>query len=234
MARSPSRSPSPPARARGKPPSRPLRAKSAPARRAYHHGNLRAALVEAALALVEDVGADRVTVREAARRAGVSSGAPFRHFPDRTALLTAVAEEAMSRLRVAVEQARARTAGRTPLERLRALGAAYLRWARDNPTLLQIISARRLIDFAGSARLMADNEALRAWMRELIGAGQADGTLRAGDTEMMLLALRALGYGLARMHVDGHMAQWDVPGTRTPQAMEAVMDLFLEGLSRKG
>src|SRR5579871_2109283 len=106
MARSPSRSPSPPARARGKPPSRPLRAKSAPARRAYHHGNLRAALVEAALALVEDVGADRVTVREAARRAGVSSGAPFRHFPDRTALLTAVAEEAMRRLRVAVDAAR--------------------------------------------------------------------------------------------------------------------------------
>ncbi|MFX8856410.1 TetR/AcrR family transcriptional regulator, partial [Acinetobacter baumannii] len=70
----------------------------------YHHGDLRRALVAAALALAKELGPDGVTVREAARRAGVSPGAPFRHFSDRTALMTAVAEEAMAKLRENVEQ----------------------------------------------------------------------------------------------------------------------------------
>ena len=59
------------------------------AKRPYHHGDLRRVLVEAALQLVEEGGADAVSVREAARRAGVSPGAPFRHFPSRNALMNA-------------------------------------------------------------------------------------------------------------------------------------------------
>src|SRR6202022_1928118 len=66
----------------------------APAPKPYHHGDLRRVLIEAALQLVADGGPDAVSVREAARRAGVSPGAPFRHFPSRDALISAVAEEA--------------------------------------------------------------------------------------------------------------------------------------------
>src|SRR3954465_4440649 len=74
----------------------------AAARRGYHHGSLREALIAATLDLLEEGGPEQVTVREAAKRAGVSSGAPFRHFPTRTALLTAVAEEAMGRFRAEI------------------------------------------------------------------------------------------------------------------------------------
>ena len=69
------------------------------ARTSYRHGNLREALIEAAIQLVEEVGPENVSVREAAKRAGVSPGAPFRHFASKTALLTAVADQAMGLFR---------------------------------------------------------------------------------------------------------------------------------------
>ena len=70
--------------------------RSKPAR-GYHHGDLRQALVSSGLELIEKEGTEALSVREVARRAGVSSAAPFRHFPSRTALMTAIAEEAMRR-----------------------------------------------------------------------------------------------------------------------------------------
>jgi len=71
------------------------RAARAPVPKPYHHGDLRRVLIDAALKLVGEGGADAVSVREAARRAGVSPGAPFRHFPSREALMSAVAEFAL-------------------------------------------------------------------------------------------------------------------------------------------
>lgn len=73
-------------------------------RRGYHHGNLRQTLLEAALALAQAHGPERVGVREAARLAGVSPAAPFRHFPNRRALMTALAEDASERLRIEVRK----------------------------------------------------------------------------------------------------------------------------------
>src|SRR5690348_2578123 len=108
-------------------PKRPAR-RASPPRKPYHHGDLRRVLVDAALDLAAQSGAEQVSVREAARRAGVSPGAPFRHFPSREALLTAVAEEAQRRFRAEIETALA-TAPDEPLAQFRSLGLAYLRWA---------------------------------------------------------------------------------------------------------
>lgn len=108
----------------------------------YHHGKLREALIEATLRLVEEGGPEAVTVREAARRSGVSSGAPFRHFPNRTVLMTAVAEEATHRLHAAVLAAVEPIADKPPLVQLRAIGRAYLHWAADNPTYCRRLQSR--------------------------------------------------------------------------------------------
>src|SRR3954471_23572746 len=80
----------------------------APAEKPYHHGDLRRVLVDAAFDLVGEAGAGAVSVREAARRAGVSPGAPFRHFSSRDALLAAVAEEAQRRFRAEIDKALAK------------------------------------------------------------------------------------------------------------------------------
>src|SRR5580704_4036921 len=87
----------------------------------YHHGDLRRVLIDAALGLVEQQGAEGVSVREAARRAGVSPGAPFRHFPNRIALMTAVAEEAQRRFQAEIDAALAELKPGYPLARFRCI-----------------------------------------------------------------------------------------------------------------
>jgi len=202
---------------------------SAP-RRSYHHGDLRRALIDATLALAAEGDPARVSVREAARRAGVSSGAPFRHFENRRALMTAVAEEAMGRLREHIEHAQRAARSDDPLLRFRALGPAYLRWAMRNPTHFRIISSRELIDFDGSAVLRAHNADIRALMGELLTQAQARGQLRAGlDLPQAALSARALAYGLARMHIDRQYAQWDVPDKRVEAVARAALDALVDG-----
>lgn len=98
----------------------------------YHHGDLRAALVEAAARMAADAGPAAVSLREVARRAGVSQAAPYHHFADKAALLAAVAEEGF-RLFDAHQAAALEAAGDDPIERLAALGVSYLRFAVDQP-----------------------------------------------------------------------------------------------------
>jgi len=100
-------------------------------KRAYHHGDLRRALLDAALALAEDGGPMAVTVREAARRAGVSHNAPYRHFPDKETLIAALSEEGFVELARTLRTARAEV--RDPEDRFVATGMAYLRFARGHP-----------------------------------------------------------------------------------------------------
>lgn len=201
--------------------------------RSYHHGNLRAVLIEATLRLVEEGGPEAVTVREAARRAGVSSGAPFRHFPNRTVLMTAVAEEATHRLHTAIFDADDRARNDKPLDRLRAMGRAYLLWASANPTHFAVVSNRSLIDFDSSASLKRENEEIQALMGRLLDDAHGKGDAIAVDPAAMKLASRALVYGLARMRVDGHLPQWSGATDDFAHAMEAALDLFIAGLVRR-
>src|SRR5881394_2582635 len=96
----------------------------APARRSYHHGNLRQALLDAAVDLLRTGGADALTLRAAARAAGVSQSAPYRHFADRRALVAGVAQEGFARMGAAI--ARAVRRGEPGLPALRRGMAAYV------------------------------------------------------------------------------------------------------------
>ena len=204
-----------------------------PARKPYHHGRLREALIEATLQLLEEGGPESVTVREAGKRAGVSSGAPFRHFPTRTALLTAVAEQAMGRFRVEIDTALAEADADDPLARFRAIGTAYLRWAMRNPTHFRVISDRSLIDMDGSELLRRNNLEIRALMDAQLAEAQRRGMLRPMDVTLVPVAARALVYGLARMRVDGHLAQWSVAPEEAEQQLQAAMELVIDSLSTR-
>lgn len=197
------------------------------ARAAYHHGNLTEALLATAVALIEEKGVEALSVREVAKRAGVSPAAPFRHFRSRNALITAVAEQAMGRLTDSVRTEMQATGDADPISALRGIGRAYLRWAHANPTHFQVISSRSLVDFHNSPRLVAENEAIRQAMAELVHRARQSGQLREGlDAEDLMLALRAFVYGVARMWIDGHFREWKVD--RPPaEAMEGALDLFV-------
>ncbi|WP_165795504.1 TetR/AcrR family transcriptional regulator [Methylobacterium frigidaeris] len=148
---------------------------------AYHHGDLRRSLIAAARDLLRAGGVEAVTLREAARLAGVSHNAPYRHFASREALLAALATEGFRALRKALEEAGRRA---EPPERLTALGRAYLRFAdadratfrlmfggvvedADHPDLAEASSATfgalRSVVTERESPAGAERDALRAW-----------------------------------------------------------------------
>jgi AcrR family transcriptional regulator len=203
-----------------------------PAPKPYHHGDLRRVLIDAALQLVGEGGPEAVSVREAARRAGVSPGAPFRHFPSRDALMNAVAEEAQRRFRTEIEAALAAARASDPLSRFRCLGLAYLRWAINNPTHFEIISSRRFFDHDKAAGVSQDNAELIDLAERTLAEAFAQGQLRSSDLKRVQIAGRALVYGFARMNIDGHFPRWGIAGAEAEQTAEAILDLFIEGIAK--
>jgi AcrR family transcriptional regulator len=195
----------------------------------YHHGDLRRVLIDAALKLAEEGGPEAVSLREAARRAGVSPGAPFRHFDSRAALMTAVAEEAQRRFRAEIEAA-LKAPVRDPLKRFRAFGLAYLRWAMKNPAHFEIISSGRHFDHDAATALSRDNAELIALTERMLAEASAAGSLRATDLKAVKIAGRALVYGFARMKIDGHFPRWGVMEGEADRMAEAVVDLFIAGI----
>jgi len=205
----------------------------AAAAKPYHHGDLRRVLIDAALQLVGEGGAEAVSVREAARRAGVSPGAPFRHFPSRDALMAAVAEEAQRRFRVEIEAALAEAPAGNPLARFRCLGLAYLRWAMRNPTHFEVISSRRFFDHDRAVAISSDNAELIELTELTLAEAFAAGQIRPTDLKQVQIAGRALVYGFARMNIDGHFPRWGVAGSEAERTAEAILDLFIEGIARR-
>jgi AcrR family transcriptional regulator len=201
--------------------------------RPYHHGKLKEALVAAALALAQEVGVEGVTVREAARRAGVSSAAPFRHFPDREALMAAVAAEALRRFRVEIDVALGEAPAGDPLARFRAMGLAYIRWALGNPAHFTIISSRNLFDFERSEAVSDDNAEIISMVESALAEAAELGLLGSADLKLLQIAGRALVYGFARMVIDGHLPRWKVDAADVPALAEDLLDLFIGAIARR-
>jgi AcrR family transcriptional regulator len=164
--------------------------------RPYHHGALRAALLEQAERTVRERGADALSLRELAREVGVSHGAPRRHFPDRQALLDAVAEAGFDRLGVELRAA-ADGAGEEFEPRLRATAAAYVRFATRDPALLDLMFAGKHRETSGALHEAAENAF--AVMLELIAQGQAEGALEPGEPERVGLVLFSTIQGIASL-----------------------------------
>jgi AcrR family transcriptional regulator len=215
-----------------KPKRRPAKT-PAPLPKPYHHGDLRRVLIEAALQLAEQSGAAAVSVREAARRAGVSPGAPFRHFPSRDALMAAVATEAQRRFRAEIDDALAAAPMNDPLARFRALGLAYLRWAIRNPTHFEIISSGRSFDHDKATDLSRDNAELIGLTERTLADAFAKGQLRNLNLKQVQVAGRALVYGFARMNIDGHFPRWGIAEAEAGRTAEAIIDLFIEGIAKR-
>ena len=156
------------------------------ARRPYHHADLRPALLAAARRLLERSGPEALSLREAARRAGVSHNAPYRHFRDRDALLAALAaegfDELAARMKVAGEAAGPR--------RLGAIGAAYVRFALESPGLFRLM-------FGGAVR-GRDHPELAASADRAFALLQGE----AGGAPARPIAAWATVHGLAHLLLD--------------------------------
>jgi AcrR family transcriptional regulator len=118
--------------------------RSNPQRTTYHHGDLRNALVQAAIDVISTGGPELITLREVSRRVGVNHRAAYRHFEDLTSLLAAVAEQGYHELHLALQASLTPLKRATAERRLEAIGVAYIDFALTHPSHYRIMFGRRL------------------------------------------------------------------------------------------
>jgi AcrR family transcriptional regulator len=170
--------------------------------RGYHHGALRAKLIEASFELLAESGPQRFSVAAVARRLGVSSAAPYRHFPDRAHLLAEVSAIAAHDLRAAIETA-ADAAGPDPAARLAAVAGAYVRYAGRTGAGIHVIYAAELYQLPGDAR----REQTRALMTTLLDLATATGSRSYQEVLALVEAIIAVAHGYTSLLADGFFAR---------------------------
>lgn len=175
---------------------------------AYHHGNLREALLDEAAAMIADGGAANVTMRELGQRLGVSRAAAYRHFADKTALLVAVAKAGFSRLNERVQSVEA-GAQRSSVERLRRMGEEYVRFALEHPAQYRLMYGREALTRQDLPELREAANALFEQLVDAIQAYQRSGAIKRQDPHILAYTAWSAVHGLASLLVDGQIQATD-------------------------
>lgn len=204
------------------------------AKTTYHHGDLRQALLAAALVILKTKDVKSLSLREVARQAGVSHTAPYRHFVDKTALLEAVAEEGFIEfgqyLSDAVAQANAE-----PIESLKATGEAYVRYALEHPTHFRLMFSY-VPTASDSSSLPVTAQGTFQILVDVIASGQAAGVIKAGDSVELAIGRWALVHGLSMLLLDGMLpsnpdAAYGSPDCQVSEADSGVIALIKSAIA---
>jgi AcrR family transcriptional regulator len=200
------------------------RTRAATRRDSYHHGDLKRALTSAALSLVAEKGPKGFTLTEAARRAGVSAAAPYRHFADKASLLATVAEQGFADLHA--DLVAAGDAASDPRARVIDLGRAYVRWAVAHPDHYRVMFGAELDKPVHPSLGVA---ALRAFgdLLDAITACQEAGIVDGGEPLLVAAPLWSLVHGVASLAIGGELRGVGI--AQDPEAMIAgVVDRVLK------
>lgn len=179
--------------------------KNAPRR--YHHGDLRHALITAGEEILAERGLEGFSLREAARRAGVSPAAPAHHFGDARGLLTAIAARGFVDLTEVLNEAQVSA---KPKKRLEAQALAYVNFALKRAALFSLMWRRDLIDISDASYLAAGRKAFNIFERAASGRDIVEAEAARQPTPSVLAAW-ALVHGYARLALDGALDP-SVPG----------------------
>jgi AcrR family transcriptional regulator len=197
-------------------------------RTAYHHGDLRSALLRASLALIDESGIGALSLREVARKAGVSHNAPYHHFKDRGSLLAALVEHGFAAL--AQEMADARAAAPDARARLEACGEAYIRFALNSPARFKLMFRPELTAPETAAGMSQSSTAALDTLTAAIVEAQAGGLAPAGDPKPLVLTCWAAVHGLASLLLDGPLARAQRMFATSPDKLTAVVPATLTAL----
>jgi len=205
-----------------------MSATEAPEREGYHHGDLRRALLAAAGRLLEDGGAGALSLREAARLSGVSRTAPYRHFPDKEALLAALAAEGYRWL---IDSGRRSAAqARDADDRLRRMAWNYVGFARDHPARFQLMFGDVIQDKSRYPELQETARASYRALQEVVAARLARPDLEGCDVNLGAIGSWVVVHGIANLLID-HKLQGLEDERAQRQLVDALMQVFITGLT---
>lgn len=184
----------------------------------YHHGNLHQALISSTLTLLKTKNPEELSLRQVARQAGVSHSALYRHFADKAALLTAVAQSVLSEFNEYLEDSITQTEA-NPIERLQIISMAYICYALEHKTKYQLLFGNEALEDLNlfpKRDLSLDNSPkinsnkMFQNLVEIIEMGQAAGEFKVGNVKIMALGIWASLHGLAMLLLQGEFRLEDI------------------------
>jgi len=190
---------------------------------AYHHGNLRTALLDEAAAMIAEGGAASVTMRALGQRVGVSRAAAYRHFHGKTELLVAVAGAGFERLGDRLRLVDAGTSG-SGVERLRRLGEEYVRFALENPAHYRLMYGRESLTRHELPELREAANTLYEQFVDLIRIYQQSGAIKRQDPRMQAYVAWSAMHGLASLLIGGQIQATDDVDALIEQTARTVLE----------
>lgn len=198
-------------------------------KKSYHHGNLRDALVLAAIPVLKAKGVVGLSLRELANELGVSHGAPYRHFPNKTELLKAIAIEGYRNLAEACTSAQKKHPS-DPRMQLFEAGLGYLEFVSNNREIADLMFGR---GFAGEEHGSMINEAASLGVRELaviIENGKKDGLYGQRDTEHLVLTALSTVHGLSMLVTGGFLGEFADSDAKVRALGGALFEIVTQGM----
>ena len=192
-------------------------------KQAYHHGDLKRALLDAAMTVIAERGTAQLTLRGIAREAGVSHAAPYRHFASKTELIGSVAAQAFWSLSEYLDQRLAPL--NSPLEKFETLGLAYVEFAAQDHARFQLMFGSELPPKEDHEELKEASDSTYQRLAHIVKDCQAQGLLRSGDPESLALTAWSLSHGLAVLVVDKQVSVRD-DADLEKMVRQAAADLF--------
>jgi AcrR family transcriptional regulator len=199
----------------------------------YHHGNLRRALLDAALMLVEREGPKGVSLRSVARLAGVSPAAPYRHFPGKEGLLASVAEEGFNAMTAAMEAA-VEANKELPLAGFRSVTFSYVKFAAVHPSHFRVMFGPEISDHSRYPGLKESSERSLALLTRMIRSCQRPDLIGGVEPRELAVAAWSTLHGLATLLVDDQLGQPLSTDAELQALTDRVADVLYRGLSYSG
>lgn len=193
----------------------------------YHHGNLRTALLNAARELAAENTIDSITLREVARRAGVSHAAPYHHFADKRALLRALAIDAFTELGKQIKE----QWQTDPVQNLKAIGMVYVQFALSHPTEFRFMFRKTLCEPVGTPDELTEiANHIFEMLISTIRTMQDTGLAITGNPQELALIVWSTIHGLSNLLIDAPIAPQPIPDGFLEYQIGLVQKMLLHGL----